>query len=79
MRRGFPVTAAMRVERRKAAEARQAEYDKLTLQQKLDRVPANGGKKVRAKLERLMEKAASKGQAEVVVSDSKPKAKASKK
>ena len=77
MRRGFPVTAMMRAERRKSAEARQALYDALTLQQKLDKVPANGGKKVRAKLERLMQKAAAKP-AETVVQADAPSKKAAK-
>lgn len=37
--RGFPITAARRAERRVQAEKRQAEYDKLSLQEKLDRLP----------------------------------------
>jgi len=46
----------MRVERRKFAEERQAEYDKLTLQQKIDRLPpAPGAAKQRARLLRLLE------------------------
>lgn len=49
--RGFPVTQAMRMERRKRAEERQAEYDKLSLQEKLDRLPPEPAcKKQRAKL-----------------------------
>lgn len=60
MRRGFPITFEMRAERRKRAEARQAEYDKLSLQQKLDKVPAGGGKKERAKLEAKIAAAANK-------------------
>lgn len=56
MRRGFPITFEMRGERRKRAEARQAEYDKLSLQEKLDKIPAGGGKKERAKLEALLHK-----------------------
>lgn len=38
-KRGLPVTKEMRAARRASAEARQAEYDKLTIQQKLDRLP----------------------------------------
>lgn len=60
MRRGLPVTFAMRAERRKRAEDRQAEYDKLSLEQKLAKVPANGGKKERAKLEAKIAAAANK-------------------
>ena len=37
--RGYPVTKQLQEFRRKAAEERQAEYDKLTLQQKLERLP----------------------------------------
>jgi hypothetical protein len=39
-----------RAERRKAAEARQAEYDKLSLEEKLARLPPDGANKQRAKL-----------------------------
>lgn len=57
MRRGFPVTEAMRAERRKRAEARNAEYDKLSLQEKLDRLPAEPhAAKQRAKLNALLSK-----------------------
>jgi len=49
-----PVTKQMRAERRKRAEEMQVEYDKLTLQQKLDRLPVNGAKKQRARLEALL-------------------------
>lgn len=54
--RGFPITAQRREERRKQAEARQAEYDKLTLQQKLNRLPANGAKRQRTRLEAAINK-----------------------
>lgn len=60
MRRGYPVTFVMRGERRAKAEARQAEYDKLSLEQKLAKVPANGGKKERAKLEAKIHAVANK-------------------
>ena len=59
-KRGFPITFEMRAERRKRAEDRQAEYDKLSLEQKLAKLPVNGAKKERAKLERLMEKMSAK-------------------
>lgn len=53
---GYPLTKQMRSERRKFAEERQAEYDKLTLQQKIDRLPAEpAAAKQRARLLRLLE------------------------
>jgi hypothetical protein len=56
--RGFPITQQMRLERRKRAEERQAEYDKLTLQEKLDRLPPEpAAKKQRAKLLKAIEDA----------------------
>jgi len=56
-RRGFTITKQIRLERRKQAEARQAEYDKLTLQQKIDRLPAEpAAKKQRARLLKALEK-----------------------
>lgn len=59
-KRGFPITTQIREFRRKNAEARQAEYDKLTLQQKLDRLPANGAKRQRARLEAALNKQSQK-------------------
>lgn len=38
--RGYPVTREIRARLRKEAEERQAEYDKLSLQEKLDRLPS---------------------------------------
>lgn len=56
--RGFPVTQTMRAERRKRAEERQAEYDKLSLQEKLDRLPPEPAcKRQRAKLLKAIEDA----------------------
>lgn len=49
-------TQQIRAERRAAAEARQAEYNKLSLAEKLAKLPENGAKKQRAKLLALMEK-----------------------
>lgn len=76
--RGFPITQARRSERRAQAEARQAEYDKLSLQEKLDGVPgkhAPAGKKVRAKLElqtqKLAEKKAQEKQAQEAATQAK--------
>lgn len=37
--RGMPITRAVRETRRKLALQRQAEYDKLTLDQKIERLP----------------------------------------
>ena len=60
--RGFPITKIMQERRRKEAEARQAEYNKLSTQDKLDRLPpAPFAKKERAKLtDRLLGKQVSK-------------------
>lgn len=50
--RGMPVTKAIRARRRKVAEEMKAEYDKLTTQQKLDKLPpAPAAAKQRARLE----------------------------
>jgi len=49
--RGLPVTKQIRELRRKFAEERQAEYDKLSIKEKLERLPPEpGAKKQRAKL-----------------------------
>lgn len=67
--RGMPVTEQIRSEKRKRAEARQAEYDKLTLQQKIERLPANGAMKQRAKLLALLDKQQNKKTPEAEVSE----------
>lgn len=54
--RGLPITQQRREERRKQANARNEEYNKLSLQQKLDRLPVGGAKKQRAKLEAALNK-----------------------
>jgi hypothetical protein len=54
--RGFNITVARRLERRKQAEARNEEYNKMSLQQKLDALPASGSKKQRARLEAAVNK-----------------------
>jgi hypothetical protein len=54
--RGFPITQQRREERRKQANARNEEYNKLSLQQKLDGLPVGGAKKQRAKLEAALNK-----------------------
>jgi hypothetical protein len=43
-----------RADRRKDAELRQEIYNKLTPQQRLDKLPENGAKKERTKLEHLI-------------------------
>ena len=43
-----------KAERKKAAELRQKEYDSLSPQEKLDRLPKEGAKKQRKKLEYLV-------------------------
>lgn len=79
MRRGFPITQAMRAERRKRAEERNAEYNKLTLQQKLEKLPTNGANRQRAKLQAAIQAAAEKVQAEKLATAEKAKAKENKK
>jgi hypothetical protein len=58
----LPITKAIREHRRKEAEQRQAAYDVLSTQQKIDRLPAEPyAKKQRAKLlVRLAEESGSK-------------------
>jgi regulator of protease activity HflC (stomatin/prohibitin superfamily) len=63
MKMSFTITKQIRAERRARAEERQAEYDKLTLQQKIERLPPEpAAKKQRArllaKLQKQQEKAA---------------------
>ena len=48
------VTTHGRAERRKSAEERKKAYEALTPQQKLDRLPKDGAKKERKKLEYLI-------------------------
>jgi hypothetical protein len=75
----FSKTAAIRAERRKSAEARQAEYDKLTLQQKLDKLPPEPhAAKQRAKLNALAQKVAEKAEAAKLAATAKAEAKAEK-
>lgn len=49
------ITQQIRSLRRKAAEERKEAYDKLSLQEKLDRLPKDGAKKQRARLMSLLE------------------------
>lgn len=79
MRRGFPITKAMQAERRKRAEERNAEYEKLTLQQKLDKLPAAPkAAKQRAKLQAQVEQTTQKAEAAKVAATAKAEAKAEK-
>ena len=56
------VTTYGRAERRKYAEERQKAYDALSPQQKLDRLPKEGAKKQRQKLEYLIKFGRNKNQ-----------------
>ena len=80
MRRGFPITQAMKAERRFRAEARNKEYNEKypTLQAKLDALPATGATKQRAKLSAAIKAAAVKAEAAKVAAATKAEAKAEK-
>lgn len=68
----MPRTKAVMESRRKEAEERQAAYDALTLQQKIDRLPPEPhAVKQRAKLLALKDKPAAKPTVEVEVSEEK--------
>lgn len=77
MRRGFPITKAMRVERRARAEARQKEYNEKypTLQAKLDALPATGANKQRARLQRMIKVSQEKAEAAKLAAAAKAEAK----
>jgi hypothetical protein len=53
-----------RNERRKDAEERQKDYESLTPQQKLDKLPPTGSNKQRTRLEHLIKFGRKKGQSE---------------
>lgn len=80
MRRGFPITQAMRQERRKRAEDRNAEYNKKypTLQAKLDALPPTGSNKQRARLQAAIKVEQEKVEAAKVAAHTKAEAKAEK-
>lgn len=80
MRRGFPITQAMRAERRARAEARNKEYNEKypTLQAKLAALPETGATKQRAKLTAAIEAQAKKAETEKLVAAAKAQAKADK-
>ena len=59
-RRGLPITKQMKEERRKRAEKAKEEYDKLSLQEKLDRLPPDGAQKQRARLLKQIEESKNK-------------------
>lgn len=59
-RRGMPVTKRMREERRARAEKAKAEYDKLSIDEKLAKLPVDGAKRQRARLEALKQAAMAK-------------------
>ncbi len=60
----FVKQQARRDKRRQAAEARQRDYDRLTLKQKIERVEARGGSK--RELARLLDKARNKAAKQAV-------------
>jgi len=81
--RGMKITQTIRAERRAKAEARQAEYDKLSLEEKIARLPKDGANKQRARLLNQLENknnkvSESKVSVENEVSTDSPKAKISK-
>lgn len=67
--------------RKEGAKERQEAYDKLTLQQKIDRLPATGATKQRARLTALLEKknqakqepAVTPGELQVIAAETSPK------
>ena len=59
-RRGMPVTKRMREERRARAEKLQEEYNKLSIDEKLAKLPVDGAKRQRARLEALKQAALAK-------------------
>lgn len=67
--RGMPKTRSIRDGLRKAADARKAESDKLTTQQKLDRLPPTGSNRQRARYQAELEKAKAAPVVEAVVED----------
>jgi len=76
--RGFPVTAQRRAARRAQAEVRQAEYDKLSIQDKLDRLPADRCNRQRTKLMAQVQKLADKKEKERAANEAAAIAKAAK-
>ena len=55
--------------RKREAKERQEAYDKLSLQEKIDRLPATGATKQRAKLQALLDKKNQKVENEKVVAE----------
>jgi len=80
MRRGFPITQAMRQERRKRAEDRNAEYNQKypTPQAKLDALPPTGATKQRARLQTAIKAEQEKVEAAKVAAAAKATAKVEK-
>jgi hypothetical protein len=54
--RKMKITQGIRAERRQAAEERQKEYDLLSVEEKLAKLPKDGAVKQRAKLSKLVNK-----------------------
>ena len=76
--RGMPVTQAIRAERRARAESMKKEYDKLSLEEKLARLPKDGANKQRARLSKKTENKIPESQAVVENPIDSPKTKISK-
>lgn len=80
MGRGFPITKAMRAERRKRAEEIQAEYHKKypTLQAKLAALPPTGANKQRTRLQAAIQLEQEKTEAAKLAVNAKAEAKVEK-
>lgn len=66
--RGLPITREIRAMRRRFADERQAEYDKLSLKEKLERLPPEpGAAKQRARLTALLNKPVKATEAEAPI------------
>jgi hypothetical protein len=77
--RGMPVTQKIRAERRVVAEASLADYNKLSLQQKLDGLPPEpGAAKQRARLLAQLAKPSEKVEVDPAVAEAKQAAKEEK-
>jgi hypothetical protein len=77
--RGLPITKKIRAERRAVAEASLADYNKLTLEQKLNGLPPEpGAAKQRARLLALVNKKQEKVEVEAAVAIAKESAKEEK-
>jgi hypothetical protein len=81
--RGYTITKQIRLERRKEAETRQAEYDKLTLEEKIAKLPpepfsAKQRARLMAQLEEKLKGPTKKVEEPLKEADKKPYQKPSK-